>query len=97
MAVAMLIVIYAECRKQAHYAERHYGECRYAECRYAESRGATLITTYHCKTFYETVSESSQPKWTLQIFSQKIMEVDMEVDKFNYTQITDQILGKKFW
>ncbi len=77
----MLIVIYAECRKQAHYAERHYAECRYAECRkkahyaerhfavclyaechYAECRGATLITTYHCKTFYETVSETSQPK-----------------------------------
>jgi hypothetical protein len=23
----------AECRKQAHYAERHYAKCRYAECR----------------------------------------------------------------
>ncbi len=24
---------YAECRKQAHYAECYYAECRYAECR----------------------------------------------------------------
>ncbi len=29
----MLSVIYAECRKKAHYAECHYAECRYAECR----------------------------------------------------------------
>jgi hypothetical protein len=29
----MLSVAYAECRKQAHYAECHYAECRYAECR----------------------------------------------------------------
>ncbi len=29
----MLSVNYAECRKQAHYAECHYAECRYAECR----------------------------------------------------------------
>ncbi len=31
----MLIVICAECRKQAHYAECNYAECRYAECRSA--------------------------------------------------------------
>ncbi len=29
----MLSVNYAECRKQAHYAECHYAECRHAECR----------------------------------------------------------------
>jgi hypothetical protein len=29
-------VIYAECHKQALYAECRYAECRYAECRYAE-------------------------------------------------------------
>ena len=29
---------YAECRKQAHYAECHYAECRYAGCRGAEKR-----------------------------------------------------------
>jgi hypothetical protein len=34
----MLSVIYAECRKQAHYAECRYAECRYAECRYADCR-----------------------------------------------------------
>jgi hypothetical protein len=44
----MLCVNYAECRKQAlyaechyaecRYAERHYAECRYAECNYAECR-----------------------------------------------------------
>ncbi len=28
----MLSVNYAECRKQAHYAECHYAEYRYAEC-----------------------------------------------------------------
>jgi hypothetical protein len=32
----MLDVIYAECRKLAHYAECLYAECRYPECRYAE-------------------------------------------------------------
>jgi hypothetical protein len=32
----MQSVIYAECRKQAHYAECHYAECYYAECHYAE-------------------------------------------------------------
>jgi hypothetical protein len=41
----MLSFIYAECRKQAHYAECHYAECRkqahYAECHYAECRGAS--------------------------------------------------------
>jgi hypothetical protein len=26
----MISVNYAECRKQAHYAEWHYAECRYA-------------------------------------------------------------------
>ncbi len=29
----MLVIFYAECRKQTHYAECHYAECRYAECR----------------------------------------------------------------
>ncbi len=33
----LLRVIYAECRKQAHYAECHYTECRYAKCRGANS------------------------------------------------------------
>jgi len=28
----MLHVIYAKCRKYAHYAYCHYAECRYAEC-----------------------------------------------------------------
>ncbi len=32
----MLNVIYAECRKQTHYAECRYAERRYTECRYAE-------------------------------------------------------------
>jgi hypothetical protein len=36
----MLSVNLAECRKQAHYAERHYAKCCYAECRYAEYRYA---------------------------------------------------------
>jgi hypothetical protein len=36
----VLSVIYAECRKQAHYAECRYAECHYAECRYAECRYA---------------------------------------------------------
>jgi hypothetical protein len=40
----MLSASYAECRKQAHWAECCYAECRYAECcnaecRYAECRG----------------------------------------------------------
>ncbi len=39
----MLSVIYAECRKQAHYAGCRYAECSYAECRYAECRGAIVI------------------------------------------------------
>jgi hypothetical protein len=36
----MLSVNYAECRKQAHYAECQYPESRYADCCYAECRGA---------------------------------------------------------
>ncbi len=36
----MLSVNYAQCCKQAHYAE-----CRYAECRYAECRGALFRAT----------------------------------------------------
>jgi hypothetical protein len=32
----MLGVLYAECFKQAHFAERHYAESHYAECQYAE-------------------------------------------------------------
>ncbi len=36
----MLSDNYAECRKQAHYAECRYAECHYAECSYAEYRGA---------------------------------------------------------
>ncbi len=39
----MLSVNYAECGKQAHYAECHYAECLSSECRYAECRGASLI------------------------------------------------------
>jgi hypothetical protein len=31
----MLSVVYAECRKQKHYAVCRYVECRYAECHYA--------------------------------------------------------------
>ncbi len=49
----MLSVIYAECRKQAHYAECHYAECRYAECRSALSRGK------HCSLFGQFVSAAS--------------------------------------
>jgi hypothetical protein len=39
----LLSVNYAECHKQAHYAECHYAECHYAECRYAECRGAVWM------------------------------------------------------
>jgi hypothetical protein len=42
-------VIYAGCRKLAHYAECHYIEWRYAECRYAECRGAI----YHGQARYQ--------------------------------------------
>jgi hypothetical protein len=35
----MLSVNYAECRKQAHFAECQYAECLYAECCYAECHG----------------------------------------------------------
>jgi hypothetical protein len=37
-------VIYAECRKQTHYAEFSYAECLYAECR---SANKTNISSYH--------------------------------------------------
>jgi hypothetical protein len=33
----MLSVNYAECRKQAHYAECRYDECHYVECRGAKN------------------------------------------------------------
>ncbi len=38
----MLSVNYAECHKQAYYAECHCAECRYTECHYAECSGANL-------------------------------------------------------
>jgi hypothetical protein len=34
---------YAECRKQAHYAECHFAECRYAEFRSAHLAAETDI------------------------------------------------------
>jgi hypothetical protein len=40
LSVIHAIVNYAECRKQAHYAECRCAVCRYAECRWAECRGA---------------------------------------------------------
>ncbi len=39
----MLGVNYAECRKQANYAECRYAECRYAECHYAVCRSANVL------------------------------------------------------
>jgi len=42
----MLSVNYAECRKQAHYAESRYAECHYAGCRYAECRGVLLTSSF---------------------------------------------------
>ncbi len=39
----MLGVNYAECRKQANYAECRYAECRYADCRYAVCHGANVL------------------------------------------------------
>ncbi len=32
----MLSVNYAECRKQAHYAECRFAQCRYAKYRYVK-------------------------------------------------------------
>jgi hypothetical protein len=40
--VAMLSVVYAECRQQTHYAECRHAECRYAECHYDECHGAEV-------------------------------------------------------
>ncbi len=39
----ILSVNYAECGKQALYAECRYTQCSYAECRYVECRGALKI------------------------------------------------------
>ncbi len=39
----LLIVIYTECYKQAHYAECNYAQCHYAECHYAECRTAITV------------------------------------------------------
>ncbi len=38
----MLNFIYADCRKQAHFAECLYAECHYAGFSYAECSGAVL-------------------------------------------------------
>ncbi len=45
LETAMLSVVYAECCKEASYAEYHnaerrYAKCRFAKCRFAEFRGA---------------------------------------------------------
>jgi hypothetical protein len=48
----MLTVNYAECRKEAHYAECHNAECRYAECHYAECHYAEFCGALGC-SFYQ--------------------------------------------
>ncbi len=40
LSIVHASVMYAECRKQAHYDECHYAECRFDECHYAECRVA---------------------------------------------------------
>ncbi len=55
MLLYMLSVNYAECCKQAYYAECRYAECRYVEwrydeCRYAECRGAPDQAVSYCLT-----------------------------------------------
>ncbi len=39
--------IYAECHKQAHYAECHYADWYYAECHYAECHYAECHEQAH--------------------------------------------------
>ncbi len=64
----MLSFSYAECRKEAHYAECHYAECQYAKChyaechyakcRYAECRGAQAtanLSKFCCHENFELV------------------------------------------
>ncbi len=71
----LLSVIYAECRKQAHYAECHYGECRYAECHgainitYLNFRVNILVVPNfsallwkECQSFYDIVMEKNSCK-----------------------------------
>jgi hypothetical protein len=45
----MLIVIYAECHKEALFAECRSIECHYAECHYAECRGGSNFTLLESK------------------------------------------------
>jgi len=51
----MLSVNYAECRKQAVYAE-----CRFAECRYAERRGAAKTTWINMSAYFSGASEEKE-------------------------------------
>ncbi len=47
----MLNVIYAECCKEAHYAECHYAECRYAERRSAKPLLYHVYYQYHLNLY----------------------------------------------
>jgi hypothetical protein len=51
----MLSVNYAECRKQAQYAEFRYAKCRYAECRYAECHGTLFDQAKSYKTLFVVI------------------------------------------
>ncbi len=52
----MLSVVYAECRKKAHYAECCYAECCYAECCYAECCYAECrYAVYHYAECHSTL------------------------------------------
>ncbi len=42
----MISVNFAECRKQAHYAECRYAKFHYAECRYDECRGTANMAEW---------------------------------------------------
>jgi len=42
----MLSVVYTECRKQTHYAERRYAESHYADCHYSQCHDALNEAPY---------------------------------------------------
>ncbi len=51
LVTVMLSFVYADCYKQAHYAECLCAKCLYAECHYVECHG-TLCGIIHLRKIH---------------------------------------------
>jgi hypothetical protein len=66
-SVFVLRVVYAECRKQTHYAGSRYAECRYAVCRSAPKRRGISYPNFNL--FVHFLPFKSLPSFVLVFYS----------------------------